>query len=81
VLGTEKDKLDTGELTGLEAKDLSRSTPGDLLELQNGEHDVDRNTSRLTEGGDTAATGRGGDRVWRDSLDPEEQRALKRFFE
>jgi hypothetical protein len=81
VLGTEKEGVETGELSALEAKDLSRSTPGDLLELQDGEHDVDRSESGGTTGGDTAATGSGGDRVWRESLDPEEQRALKRFFE
>jgi hypothetical protein len=35
----------------------------------------------LGQGGDTQATGKGGDRVWRDSLDPAEQKTLKRFFE
>lgn len=81
VLGKEKDGLDTGALTGLEAKDLSNSSPGDLLELQDGEHDVDKSATRLSQGGNTDATGRGGDRVWKDSLDPSEQRALKKFFE
>jgi hypothetical protein len=81
VLGKEKDAVETGKLTGLEAKDLSRATPGDLLELQDGEHDVDRTPSGISKGGNTDATGRGGDRVWRDSLDPAEQRTLKRFFE
>jgi hypothetical protein len=80
VLGKEKEGVDIGELTGLEAKDLSRSTPGDLLELQDGEHEVDKSASSITAGGNTDATGKGGDRVWRDSLDPAEQRALKRFF-
>jgi hypothetical protein len=81
VLGAEKDRLETGALTGLEAKDLSRSTPGDLLELQDGEHDVDKTPSKISEGGKTDATGKGGDRVWRDALDPAEQRTLKKFFE
>jgi hypothetical protein len=81
VLGKQKDGLETGGLAGLEAKDLSRSTPGDLLELQDGEHDVDRSASRISEGGNIESTGKGGDRVWRDSLDPAEQRTLKRFFE
>ena len=81
VLGAEKNAVETGKLTGLEAKDLSRSTPGDLLELQDGEHEVDRSASSISRGGNTEATGKGGDRVWRDSLDPSEQRALKRFFE
>lgn len=81
VLGKEKEGVDIGSLTGLEAKDLSNSTPGDLLELQDGEHDVDKSASGITQGGNTDATGRGGDRVWKDSLDPAEQRALKKFFE
>jgi hypothetical protein len=81
VLGKEKDAVETGQLTGLQAKDLSRSSPGDLLELQDGEHDVDRSASRTSAGGNTEATGKGGDRVWRDALDPAEQRTLKRFFE
>ncbi len=81
VLGAEKDPLETGELTGLEAKDLSQATPGDLLELQDGEHEMDHSPSGISQGGNTEATGKGGDRVWRDALDPAEQRTLKRFFE
>lgn len=81
VLGQEKDAVDTGDLTGLQAKDLSRSLPGDLLQLQDGEHDVAKDASQATQGGATEATGSGGDRVWREALDPDEQRALKRFFE
>jgi hypothetical protein len=81
VLGAEKDLLETGRLTALEAKDLSCSTPGDLLELQDGEHDLDLSASSISAGGKTEATGKGGDRVWRDSFDPAEQKTLKRFFE
>ena len=81
VLGKEKDALATGDMTALEAKDLSRSAPGDLLELQDGEHDIDHSASRLSSGGGTEATGKGGDRVWREALDPDEQRVLKRYFE
>ncbi len=81
VLGKEGPKVDTGDLTGLEAKDLSRALPGDLLQLQDGEHEVDRTATGPQAGGGVDATGAGGDRVWRDSLDPSEQKALKRFFE
>jgi len=81
VLGKESEKTETGALTGLEAKDLSRATPGDLLELQDGEHQIDQAATGPKAGGDTDATGQGGDRVWKDSLDPAEQRAMKRFFE
>jgi hypothetical protein len=81
VLGAGKDPLETGEVAALEATDLSRAAPGDLLELQDGEHEVNRSGPESTAGGNTQALGKGGDRVWRDSLDPDEQRVLKRFFE
>jgi len=81
VLGREGDQLATGDLEKLEAKDLSRTLPGDLLELQDGEHEIDESPSRVREGGAVASRGEGGDRVWKDSLDPDEQRTLKRFFE
>ncbi|MCH7227179.1 hypothetical protein [Haloferula sp. A504] len=81
VLGAEGETLETGDLEAMEAKDLSRSLPGDLLQLQDGEHEVDENATRDGSGGSVDATGAGGDRVWRESLDPDEQRALKRFFE
>lgn len=81
LLGREKDEVETGDLTGLESKDLSKAAPGDLLQLQEGEHDIDKSPSKISRGGDTSATGAGGDRVWKESLDPAEQRTLKRFFE
>ena len=81
MLGAEGKKLDTGNLTGLESKDLSRSLPGDLLQLQDGEHDVDKSAVGPRAGGAAGATGDGGDRVWKDALDPDEQKALKKFFE
>lgn len=81
VLGKEGDTLAGGELTGLESKDLSSSLPGDLLQLQDGEHDVDRTRVAPSAGGQTRASGDGGDRVWKDALDPDEQKALKKFFE
>jgi hypothetical protein len=81
VLGEEKAALETGALTGLQAQDLSRTTPGDLLELQDGQHEIDQAPTKITGGGNTEATGKGGDRVWKDALDPAEQRTLKRFFE
>ncbi|BCU79010.1 hypothetical protein [Luteolibacter sp. LG18] len=80
LFGKERDKLKTGDLTGIDAKDLSRATPGDLLQLQDGEHDVDKSASKSSAGGEAGSTGVGGDRVWKESLDPSEQRAMKNFF-
>lgn len=81
VLGKEGEKVEIGKMEGLESKDLSRSLPGDLLELQDGEHDVDKSAVGPRAGGAAGSTGAGGDRVWKDSLDPSEQKALKKFFE
>jgi hypothetical protein len=80
VLGDEKNGIETGDLTGINSQDLSRALPGDLLELQNGEHDIDKSASKISQGGNTNATGAGGDRVWKESLDPAEQRTLHRYF-
>ncbi len=80
LLKNEKEALDVGELTSLDAKDLSRATPGDLLQIQDGEHTRDDSASVPSVGG-TASKGSGGDRVWRESLAPDEQRALKKYFE
>lgn len=81
VLGKEGEKIQLGDLTGIESKDLSRSLPGDLLQLQDGEHDVDKTPVGPRAGGSAGSTGDGGDRVWKDALDPGEQKALKKFFE
>ena len=67
-------------MEGLEAEDLSRTLPGDLLEVIDGEHEVEREDIGIREGGNIDDAGKGGDRVWRDSLLPEEKKALKEFF-
>ncbi len=81
VLGKEGERLDIGDLTPIESKDLSNALPGDLLNLEDGKHDVDKSRVGPRSGGDASSTGAGGDRVWKDSLDPQEQKALKKFFE
>lgn len=81
ALGKESNKTETGDLSGLDAKDLSHASPGDLLQLQDGEHQIDKSPSKFSKGGDTEATGQGGDRVWKEALDPDEQRAMKKFFD
>ena len=81
LLGKASKELETGDMQGLKATDLSKALPGDLLELQDGEHDVDKSATQAKAGGDVTDTGKGGDRVWKESLDPQEQKALKKFFE
>jgi len=70
-----------GTPEALAAQDLSRTGLGDLLEIRQGEHDTEDLATIPLPGGGTAGAGTGGDRVWRDSLDPAEQRAIRRFFE
>lgn len=83
ILGNLPDgEREAGEFTPLAAHDLSLAALGDLLELQTSTHEVtDPNSTTQKHGGTTEATGRGGDRVWRDTLDPGEQRTLRKFFE
>ncbi len=83
VLGERRDhEIQAGEFTPLAALDLSRAGLGDLLEIQSSPHDPTDTTPRAPSlGGESEATGRGGERVWRDALDPAEQRTLRRFFE
>jgi hypothetical protein len=81
LLGKASQDLKTGNMEALKTEDLSKARPGDLLELQDGEHDVDKSATGISGGGDIKGTGKGGDRVWKESLDPQEQKALKKFFE
>jgi hypothetical protein len=83
VLGNLPDgEVEAGEFTPLAARDLSNAALGDLLETQSSPHDqLDTAPASPMQGGDTTATGRGGDRIWRDALDPAEQRTLRKFFE
>ncbi|NIP94817.1 MAG: hypothetical protein GWO24_15765, partial [Akkermansiaceae bacterium] len=80
VLGRIGGDVNAGNLEGLEAKDLSRTLPGDLLKLADGEHDVDQSRVGIRAGGAIGDDGKGGDRVWKDSLLPAEKKTLKQFF-
>lgn len=80
-LGAGGEELDTGKTEALAAADLTRAAPGDLLELEQAEHEIDRSRTATRSGGQAGGTGKGGERVWQDSLDPDEQRTVKRFFE
>ena len=80
VLGNESENFDTGDLEGLESRDLDRTLPGDLLQLMDGEHEVREDKVGIRAGGGVADEGEGGDRVWKDALLPDEKKALKEFF-
>ncbi|MGB0991413.1 MAG: hypothetical protein ACPG32_02980 [Akkermansiaceae bacterium] len=81
VLGAAHDDTGTGKMEGLQSEDKRNALPGDLLQTQDGKHDVDKTKRGPTAGGTSSGKGKGGDRVWKNSLLPEEKKALKRFFE
>jgi hypothetical protein len=81
VLGDEARNLETGKLAGVRSKDLSNALPGNLVELENTRPDVDLSATAPRAGGAISSTGKGGQRIWRETLDPDEQRVVKRFFD
>lgn len=81
LLGDPHADAGKGKLEKLESDDKERALPGDLLQTHDGEHDVDKTKRGPTAGGTSESKGKGGSRVWKDELLPEEKKALKKFFE
>ena len=81
LLGDPRADAGKGKLERLQSDNLDHTLPGDLLQTQDGEHDVDRSKQGPTAGGHADSRGKGGDRVWKESLLPAEKKALKKFFE
>jgi hypothetical protein len=81
-LGAEGEQLKTGDMEGLESRDLSNTLPGDLLELQDGEHRIDKSEIGIREGGAVEDLGEGGELIWKvaPDLHPDEKKALREFF-
>ncbi|MBK1854252.1 hypothetical protein JO972_04750 [Verrucomicrobiaceae bacterium 5K15] len=80
VLGDPHADAGKGKLERLQNDNKDQALPGDLLQTSDGKHDVDQTPTGPTAGGAASNKGQGGDRVWKDSLLPEEQKALKKFF-
>ncbi|MGJ8672859.1 hypothetical protein [Rubritalea sp.] len=80
VLGDEIPPLDTGDFKGIDPKSLDGMTPGDLLGTRDTEHEIEEKVAPRLDGGEVNSQSSGGDRVWKNSLMPGEQRALKQFF-
>ena len=77
--GDEED-LRTNNIEKVTNEDLSRPSMGDLLGVGETEHEEGKESSSPKAGGAVTSQGRGGDAVWRESLVPEEQALLKRYF-
>lgn len=76
----EEDDLRTNNVEKITNKDLSRASLGDLLSVGETQHEEDERVSGSQAGGRVFSNGRGGEAVWRESLIPEEQALLKRYF-
>jgi hypothetical protein len=82
TLNREESRADAGQEGALTSEDLSRAAFGDVTGITQGRHDVDPSKSdQNREGGVALSHGRGGETVWTTPLTPEEQQAVRRFFE
>lgn len=79
-LGRTHKDTGAGKYEGLKSDDLRNALPGDLLETSDAQHDVNQSKVGPTAGGSTTGKGKGGERVWKNSLLPNEKKALKKFF-
>ncbi len=82
VLGDESDKIEPSEMEGLQGRDLSNTLPGDLLQLQDDEHQIEEIEASIRQGGTVDDLGEGGELIWQvaPDLHPSEKRALQEFF-
>ena len=69
-----------GQIEGVGNTDLRSLRPGELLEVTNDEHEVDKSPTARQGGGSVRSLGKGGEQVWKDQLLPSEREALKRYF-
>lgn len=80
VFGEQASETEAQQPQFLESADLSRSLPGDVLEVTDSKHEIELTHPPLRSGGKADAQG-GGASTWQESLHPREQEAVKKFFE
>jgi hypothetical protein len=81
-LKNEESRTEAGREGALTSQDLSRAAFGDVTGLTQGRHELDPTRAEPgREGGAVLSPGRGGDTVWTTPLTPDEQAAVRRFFE
>ena len=61
-------------------EDFSRATIGEVLGLGETERELDESATGPQAGGGVSSTGQGGDAVSRETLRPDEEAVLKRYF-
>jgi hypothetical protein len=78
--GDNEDNLGTNKIENIKNEDLSRATIGEVLGLGETEREIDETATGPQAGGGVLSTGQGGDAVSRETLRPDEQAVLKRYF-
>ncbi len=78
--GEKEVNLGTSALERIANDDLSRAAAGEVLGLGETEREIDAAPSGPVQGGAVESLGQGGEAVSRETLLPEEQAVLKRYF-
>lgn len=78
--GDKEDNLGTSRIEQVTNEDFSKATIGEVLGLGETERELDKTAVGLRAGGAVVSTGQGGDAVSRETLRPDEQAVLKRYF-
>ncbi len=78
--GDKEDNLGTTKLERVENEDLSKATIGEVLGIGETEREIDKTAAGPVAGGGVGSMGRGGEAVSRETLLPDEQAVLKRYF-
>lgn len=78
--GDKEDNLGTTKLERVENDDFSKASVGEVLGTGETERELDENAAGPVAGGAVGSTGRGGEAVSRETLLPDEQAVLKRYF-
>lgn len=74
------DDLGTNNLEKVTNDDFSKAAIGEVLGLGETEREIDETTSGPVSGGAVGSAGKGGEAVSRETLLPDEQAVLKRYF-
>jgi hypothetical protein len=74
------DDLGTDNLERVTNEDFSKAAIGEVLGLGETEREIDENASGPVAGGAVGSAGKGGEAVSRETLLPDEQAVLKRYF-
>jgi hypothetical protein len=81
TLKKEPTQLASGKTEAITGDDLTRTTPGEVLGISKGEHEVEKTANNgPVEAGAIRSEGEGGETVWKDELTPQERETLQRFF-